>query len=101
MRGEQLMAGLRTVQEALPDALLAVRGRGLMIGVEFAVKDVAELTINGMARRGILAAYTLNNPKVIRFEPPLIVTEAEVATAVRAFQESVAEAVAMLEGLEE
>jgi len=101
LRGEQLMAGLRTVQEALPTALLAVRGRGLMIGVEFAVKDVAELTINGMARHGIIAAYTLNNPKVIRFEPPLIVTEAEVATAVEAFQESVAEAVAMLEGLEE
>ena len=101
VRGEQLMAGLRQVQEALPAALLAVRGRGLMIGVEFAVKDVAELTINGMARRGILAAYTLNNPKVIRFEPPLIVTETEVATAVGAFQESVAEAVAMLEGLEE
>ncbi|MCW3052131.1 MAG: acetylornithine aminotransferase apoenzyme, partial [Chthonomonadales bacterium] len=101
VRGEQLMAGLRTVQEALPGALVAVRGRGLMIGVEFAVKDVAELTINGMARRGIIAAYTLNNPKVIRFEPPLIVTEAEVATAVSAFQESVAEAVEMLEGLEE
>jgi len=101
VRGEQLMAGLRAVQEALPGALVAVRGRGLMIGVEFAVKDVAELTINGMARRGIIAAYTLNNPKVIRFEPPLIVTEAEVATAVSAFQESVAEAVEMLEGLEE
>ena len=101
VRGEQLMTGLREVQAALPTALTAVRGRGLMIGVEFAVKDVAELTINGMARRGILAAYTLNNPKVIRFEPPLIVTEAQVTTAVGAFHESVAEAAAMLEGMEE
>jgi len=40
-----------------------------MIGVEFAVKDVAELTINFMAGQGVIAAYTLNNPKVIRFEP--------------------------------
>ena len=101
VRGEQLMAGLREVQAALPTELLAVRGRGLMIGVEFAVKDVAELTINGMARRGILAAYTLNNPKVIRFEPPLIVTAAQVTEAVGAFHEAVAEAAAMLEGLEE
>jgi putrescine aminotransferase len=96
VRGEQLTTGLRAVQADLPDALAAVRGRGLMVGVEFHVKDVAELTINGMARRGVIAAYTLNNPRVIRFEPPLIVSESEVAVAVAAFRESVGEAVAML-----
>jgi putrescine aminotransferase len=100
-RGARLIAGLRSVQAELPQALAAVRGMGLMIGVEFAVKDVAELTINGMARRGVIAAYTLNNPNVIRFEPPLIVTEAEIDTAVAAFGESVREAAAMLEGLDE
>jgi putrescine aminotransferase len=100
-RGEQLLAGLRSVQADLPGALKAVRGRGLMIGVEFAVKDVAELTINGMARRGIIAAYTLNNPHVIRFEPPLVVTEAQVDTAIAAFRESVAESVVLLEGMDE
>ncbi len=99
-RGAQLLEGLRAVQNRLPDVLTAVRGRGLMIGVEFAVKDVAELTINGMARRGIIAAYTLNNPNVIRFEPPLVVTAEQVEQAVVAFGESVGEAVAMLEGLE-
>lgn len=99
-RGEQLLTGLRGVQNALPGALTEVRGLGLMIGVEFAVKDVAELTINGMARRGVIAAYTLNNPNVIRFEPPLIVTEAQVETAIAAFHESVAEAVQMLEGMD-
>lgn len=100
-RGEQLVQGLRQVQADLPQALTAVRGLGLMVGVEFAVKDVAELTINGMARRGVIAAYTLNNPNVIRFEPPLVVSEQEVETAIQAFSESVAEASAMLEGLEE
>jgi putrescine aminotransferase len=101
VRGQRLLAGLRSVQTELPHALNAVRGMGLMIGVEFAVKDVAELTINGMARRGVIAAYTLNNPNVIRFEPPLIVSEAEIDTAVAAFRESVREAFSMLEGLEE
>jgi putrescine aminotransferase len=70
-----------------------------MIGVDFVVKDVAELTINGMARRGVIAAYTLNNPNVIRIEPPLIITERQVDTAVHAFGEAVAEAVELLEGL--
>ena len=100
-RGEQLMAGLRKVQAQLPNVLRAVRGCGLMVGVEFAVKDVAELTINALVRHGIIAAYTLNNPNVIRMEPPLIVTAEQVDTAVKAFAESVREAVALLEGLDE
>jgi putrescine aminotransferase len=100
IRGAQLMEGLRAIQTDLPEILTDARGIGLMIGVEFAVKDVAELTINGMARRGVIAAYTLNNPNVIRFEPPLIVSEAEVDAAVQAFTEAVREASAMLEGLD-
>lgn len=98
-RGEQMLSGLRGVQSRFPDAVTEVRGRGLMIGVEFAVKDAAELTINGMAQRGVIAAYTLNNPKVIRIEPPLIISEAQVDQAVASLGESVAFAVEMLEGL--
>src|SRR5262249_12350415 len=99
VRGDQFISGLREVQSRLPEAIKEVRGKGLMIGVDFVIKDVAELTINGMARRGVIAAYTLNNPNVIRIEPPLIITERQVDTAVRAFGESVAEAVELLEGL--
>ena len=99
-RGEQLLAGLRKVQKTLPNALCEVRGRGLMIGAEFAVKDLAELTINFMAGRGVIAAYTLNNPKVIRFEPPLTVTAEQIDIAVEAFGESVAAAAAALEGID-
>ena len=99
-RGEQLIHGLRGVQAEMPDALCDVRGRGLMIGVEFAVKDLAELTINFMAGQGVIAAYTLNNPKVIRFEPPLVVTAAQVETAVTVFRDSVAAAVSALDGIE-
>lgn len=99
VRGEQLMTGLREVQSRFPEVLEEVRGMGLMVGVEFAVKDVAELTINGMARRGVIAAYTLNNPKVIRFEPPAVISESQVDQAVRAFGEAVEEAVAALQDL--
>lgn len=99
-RGDQLLAGLRAVQHDLPGALTAVRGRGLMVGIEFAVKDVAELTINFLAQRGIIVAYTLNNPNVIRMEPPLIVKAEEIERAIAAFGESVADALNALEGLE-
>ena len=99
VRGDQLLAGLREVQLRFPESVVEARGMGLMIGVEFAVKDVAELTINGMARRGVIAAYTLNNPNVIRFEPPAVITEAQVDQAINTFAESVEESIAMLAGL--
>lgn len=98
-RGVQMLAGLQQVQARLPSALVEARGMGLMIGVEFSVKDVAELTINLMAARGVIAAYTLNNPKVIRFEPPLIITEEQVERVVQVFGEAVEQAAAMLEGV--
>jgi len=99
LRGNQLLTGLKAVQTRFPESVVEARGMGLMIGVEFAVKDVAELTINGMARRGIIAAYTLNNPKVIRFEPPLVVTEDQVDQALDAFEEAVEESIEMLDDL--
>lgn len=95
-RGEQILAGLRAAQDRFPGTIAEIRGKGLMIGVEFAVEDVGELTINGMARRGVIAAYTLNNPKVIRIEPPLIITESEADRAVTAMCESIEEAAAIL-----
>lgn len=94
--GRKLIAGLSAVQQEIPTAITDVRGLGLMVGVQFSVKDVAELTINGLARRGVIAAYTLNNPNVIRFEPPLIVTEEQLDTCVAAFREAAIEAHQML-----
>lgn len=97
--GDYLITKLRAVKEKYPKAMADVRGIGLMIGVEFTNEDIGELVMNGLARRGVIAAYTLNNMKVIRFEPPLIITEAEIDTVMVAFDASVAEALEMLEGI--
>jgi putrescine aminotransferase len=42
------------------------------------------------------AAYTLNNPRVIRLEPPLIISENEVRTAVEIMDRSLTEASELL-----
>jgi len=97
--GEYFISQLETVKEKHPKALADVRGKGLMIGVEFTHEDVGELVIGGLCRRGVIAAYTLNNPKVIRFEPPLIITMEEIDTVVNAFDEAISEAVDMLDGI--
>lgn len=97
--GNYFLGKLRAVKDKHPKALSDVRGLGLMIGVEFVHKDVGELVIGGLARRGVIAAYTLNNPKVIRFEPPLIITEPEIDKVAAVFDEAVTEALEMLEGI--
>ena len=43
-----------------------------------------------MLKRGVTGAWTLNQQRVIRLEPPLVVTSDEVARAVGAFSEAVA-----------
>ncbi len=97
--GDRMMDGLREVAGRHSDLVKEVRGRGLMIGVEFTMDDVGELVIGQMTKRGVIAAYFLNNPRVIRFEPPLIITDEEVDLAVKVFGESVAETAELLAGV--
>jgi putrescine aminotransferase len=97
--GSYFLHRLQAVREEFPSAITAVRGRGLLLGLEFGHEDVAGLVIAGMARRHIIVAYYLSNPCVFRFEPPLIVERAQIDRAVSAFRESVAEALTLLEGV--
>jgi putrescine aminotransferase len=94
--GERMLNGLKSVQSAHPDMIADVRGRGLMIGVELTMDEVGELTVAQMLKRGMVAAYTLNNPRVIRFEPPLIINESEVDRAVNTFGEALQETTDLL-----
>ncbi|MEI7833802.1 MAG: aminotransferase class III-fold pyridoxal phosphate-dependent enzyme [bacterium] len=94
--GEHMLAGLRAVAEKYPQVITEVRGLGLLVGVEFTDKDFASLVIAGFAQQHILAAYTLNNPRVIRFEPPLVVTEEQIDRVIAAFDYSIAGVVELI-----
>jgi putrescine aminotransferase len=98
--GDLLMTALRAIGKKYPGSIADVRGRGLLIGVEFAHMDLGKLVIFQMVSRGVIAAYTLNNPKVIRIEPPLIISEGDARYALQAIDESVAAAQKMLEGIQ-
>ena len=84
-----------------------VRGQGLLIGLEFnqpvkglldrltrgKVNELAEEYMGSlvagelMNRYGIITAYTLNNPNVIRLEPPLTVTRDAIDQVIHALEE--------------
>jgi putrescine aminotransferase len=54
-----------------PTLLIEARGRGLMIGLQFASSDIAELAIAAILNKDVLIAFALNAPEVVRLEPPL------------------------------
>ena len=98
-RGAELAAGARTIAARYPQAIAAVRGAGLLVGVELTNEGYAGTIIPELLKRGVTAAWTLNAQHVIRLEPPLIVSAAQIASALEAFAAAVSVAVARLGAL--
>lgn len=94
-RGEKLAAMLASVRAAHPDLVKEVRGRGLMLGLEFHDQSAAaSQPIAEQARAGMLgyaiAAYLLREHDIrifptasatntLRFEPSIQLTDDEIA----------------------
>ncbi len=95
-RGEQLLAAARATMQRYPAVIAEVRGAGLLTGVELRNEGYGGSIIPELLKRGVTAAWTLNQQRVIRLEPPLIVTASEVEQAMHAFDEAVAAAFATL-----
>ena len=80
-RGEQLRTNLRAIAQKYPTLFTEVRGWGLINGIE--LKQEIKLTsldiVKAAMEDGLLLAPA--GPKVLRFVPPLIVSEIEVEQA--------------------
>ena len=88
-RGEQLLAGARRIASEYPSVVREVRGLGLLVGVELTHEGYGGTIIPEMLKAGVTAAWTLNMQRVIRLEPPLIVTAAEVERGLEALRAGV------------
>ncbi len=93
--GAVMLEGLRQAV-GKSDLVKEVRGRGLMIGLEFRIDEVGELCVAQMLKRGMCVAYALNNPRVLRFEPPLTITEEQIQFAVNTFGDALTETTDLL-----
>ncbi|HEU4402571.1 MAG TPA: aminotransferase class III-fold pyridoxal phosphate-dependent enzyme, partial [Candidatus Polarisedimenticolia bacterium] len=76
--GEYFLVGLHELQARYPDAIVEVRGKGLLIGMEFVNTDFGYSVAAGLFRRGVLVAGTLLNAKTLRIEPALFITRKEI-----------------------
>ena len=89
VRGERLLAGARAIAAEYPSVVRDVRGLGLLVGVELRSEGYGGTIVPEMLRAGVTVAWTLNRQRVIRLEPPLIVTASEVERALEALRGAV------------
>lgn len=101
-RGELLMAGLQRIARDFP-FLAEVRGRGLMVGVEVAYTDsalrpapadaaLAKAIKKQCFEQGLILETGGRHGAVLRFLPPLIITESEIGAVLDRFESSVRKA---------
>jgi 4-aminobutyrate aminotransferase len=88
VRGDQAVAGLRPLLDRHPALVRDVRGKGLMLGIEFDTAERAEEVQWACFERGLLVLECGRSS--VRMSPPLTVSEAEMATALRLFGDAVA-----------
>jgi 4-aminobutyrate aminotransferase len=87
VRGREIQDGLRPLTERHPAIVKDVRGKGLMIGVQFDVGATADAVQMLCFERGLLVLEAGDD--CVRMSPPLVVSASEAATAVRIFSEAV------------
>jgi putrescine aminotransferase len=87
--GFRLLHGVRTACAPYNGGLVRdVRGRGLLIGVEFGVEQAVGELILELVGRGVLVNHSLNAGRVMRLTPPAVITGKELALFLSALEES-------------
>jgi Ornithine/acetylornithine aminotransferase len=87
--GERLLAGVRAACAPYTGGLVReVRGRGLLIGLEFTEEQAVGELILELVGRGVLVNHSLNATRVLRLTPPAIVGEEEVRLFLTALTEA-------------
>jgi putrescine aminotransferase len=83
--GEYMTGGFVDLMHKFPRLIREVRGRGLMIGLEYPDDSLGPRMNYELAKHGVLTLYSGNNPKVVRVMPPLIIDREEADLVLEAF----------------
>lgn len=89
-KGEYFMEKLKNIQKKY-DFIKDVRGKGLLIGLEYETAEMGWAVSKGLFKRGVMTGGTLNNSKVNRIEPPGIISYETIDTILAKLDETLSE----------
>jgi putrescine aminotransferase len=87
--GDYLLGQLREVARRHSDVVKDVRGKGMLLGMEFTDPDIVLLVTAEALSRGVIVFYSLNNPAAFRIAPPLVISREQLDRAVAVLDESI------------
>lgn len=90
-KGAYFMRHLQAIAARNSDIYTHITGKGLLIGQHFVNDEIGYAVASGLFKRGVLISGTLNNSRVIRVEPPLVITRAEIDTILNRLEDTLHE----------
>jgi len=101
-RGQQLVTALRNFQQqsdVYRNMIRDVRGLGLMVATELDTKQHAKALQQACLERNLLILTCGTRKNILRWIPPLIVTESQMQQALDIFEEALQQVVQQDESL--
>ena len=87
-KGEYFIGQLRDIASRHEDVYANITGKGLLIGQHFVNDDIGYAVASGLFKRGVLISGTLNNSRVVRIEPPVVITREEIDTVLNRLEDT-------------
>ena len=87
-KGEEFLQQLRPLVGT--GGFTGVRGRGLLIGMDFASPEACKHFVQHCFAAGVILGWTLHTDTVVRLAPPLIISSADITHAISIMREALA-----------
>lgn len=95
--GEFMLGELKRLAALYPTVIQEVRGKGLLIGIEFMNNEIGYEVAKGLFAQSVLVAGTYINSKSIRIEPPLTITKEQLQQVLERLDKTLAQVKSMME----
>jgi putrescine aminotransferase len=90
-KGDYIMGKLGELKKKYPTVLVAYRGAGLLICMEFPEAEVGYSVVKGLFSRHVMTAGTLVNAKTVRIEPPAVLSQENIDAVISRLDEALAD----------
>ncbi|MEU7576339.1 aminotransferase class III-fold pyridoxal phosphate-dependent enzyme [Streptomyces sp. NPDC041068] len=91
-KGERIAARLSAAAERYPEVIAEHRGIGMMHGLELHDDALTGLVLGRLIEEGVTSTYSLYNPRVLRIQPPLVISDDDLERCLGVLEGVLAEA---------